>query len=745
MRRILFPAPITLDLLEYEREVWIDEILKRTTLMFGGIDPEVNAFGIVDKQDPSSALTSDTRPFAVSINPTDPATVDVQGGTAVFQSGEVIVLDATSTRLSVPGGIGTKSIVYLYFSELETRPKLTRYETLANTQVTFLASPADYIRITTRSDYDALTADERAKTIPLALITVQEVVASGGGTTTTLVIDMTRSTLTVNRPWFSAADVQHRSYLGTGVKTENNPHALSLNDLAATSGFTLFQLHLDHGVIVSKDQSLSKLPGKVCVEEILSGAITQDVTGDVTGIRDAWYFRTSKFPTLVLRATDSELGADLAPVQIPRKNIIFFLPTDEYAAGRDVTVVYMTADAAEPPTTSPLTSLTFGQPNDREAIIAGGVSLSTITNPELTFEDAGPVPQRYIVYLNKDGLMERYPQTIYCYKRLTDIGSSLRTFDTTMKGLARLKLALSQAVAGPGLLVRVQITGKDSGGSTIVETVEFNSSWVDTAVGTCSENPLQFVYTTNYFASVTNFIVTDNVSSGPDAALMILADVNPTDTEEIADLLPVAEVVWDGLQVCDLEDIRPINTTMHLPKITKYAAAGLASAEGTLVYRPGYLYNFWVEDFDQPRFISTEVVDTDLARGLAPTKTKMRKIFEGLDRFDTYVGKPIAVLPHLSAPQALRFIPIEPDRDFNMLARYFDGTGNWSNWVPLGGFMLPAFTIDLVPATSPLVKWQVVVSGQCKGLIVVYVTDGPGVDPGSVVFDVGTWDNGTFT
>lgn len=745
MRRILIPAPATFDLLEFERDVVIEEVLQRTLLLIGQVDPLHNRFGIVDGIDPTTALEGDSRPFVVRVNSTDSTTVDVLGGTAVFQNGEIIVLDDGASRLPVPGGVGTKSVVYLFFDELETDPVLTRYETLGNSRVDFLAIDADYIRITTRVDYDALSFAEREKTIPLAQITVQEVV-SGAVTSTELVIDLDDAALSVNRPWFSPVDIEHRSFVGSGVKSDQNPHGLSFNDIAATADFSLFQLHLDHGMIVSKDETLAKVPGKVCQEEILVGAINLDTTGAVTGVTGAVWFRTSNFPTQVLRATDPDFLFDFAPVHITRTNVVFILPTDEYVFGAtNVIVYYMTTDACEPPTELPQTSLTFKGAGSREGIITQGAVLDDVTNPELTFEDAGPTPQKFTVYLDEDGAFQRYPQTCFCFKKLTDIGFTLQSFDQELRGLARLKVALTNAVASPTLDVQVQITGKDSAGSTITETVVLDSTWAGISVGKCEEGVDQFVFTSNFFTELTNFIVTTNTDSGPDAALTVFGDINPRDTEAIADVLPVVEIFWDGLQVCDLDDIRPINTTMHMPKITKHAAAGIPLSETTLVFRPGYMFNFWVEDFDQPKFISTEFVDDRVGTPvLTPQKTDMRKIFEGLDKFDQYVGKPIAVRPHTSSPSAIRFVPIEQDEDFELFARYFDGTGVWTDWTPLSGFVSPQYTIDLAPATTPLVKWQVVVRGQCKGLITVYVTDGPGLG-GAFVFDVGVWDNGTYT
>lgn len=744
MRRIIIPAPATFDLLEFERDVFIEEILKRTRLLMGQIDPFLNRFGIVDSLDPTTALGGDTRPFVVRVNATDPTTVDVLGGTAVFQSGEIIVLEDGGSRLEVPGGVGTKSVVYLNFDELETDPVLTRFDTLGNSRVDFLAVDAEYIRITTRVAYDALSFEEREKTIPLAQITVQEIASGGGATTTALVVDMDDAALSVNRPWFSVVDMEHRSFQGSGAQSAQNPHGLSFNDISASADFSLFQMHLDHGMIVSKDENLAKVPGKVCREEILAGAISVDTTGAVTGVLNAIFFQTDRFPTTILRATDPNLLLDYAPVRLTRSNVVFLLPTDQYAANTNIIIFYATTDACEPPTDLPLTSLIFKASGNREAIITAGAVLDDVTNVEHTFEDAGPTPQKFIIYLDEDGAFQRFPQTCFCFKKLTVLGFTLQSFDQELRGLARLKVALTNAITGATLDVQVQITGKDATGATITETVQFDSTWSGVSVGKCEEDDSQYVFTTNFFSELTNFIVTTNVDSGPDAALTIFGDINPRDTEELADVLPVVEITWDGLQVCAIEDIRPINTTMHLPKITKHAAAGIPLSETTLMFRPGYMFNFWVEDFDRPKFIATEFTDTTTSPLLPPLATDMRKIFEGLDRTDRYVGKPIAVRPHTSLPVAIRFVPIEPDRDFTMWARYFDGTGAWVDWVPLSGFFLPQFTIDLALATSPIVKWQVIVQGECKGLITVYITDGPGI-PAAFVFDVGVWDNGTFT
>ena len=752
MRRLLLAAPVTIDLLNFEREAFVDEILQRTRLLFADYDSDLMRYGLVDRDDPRTALAGDlSRSFVVSVNSTLTSAINVSGGTAVFSSGEVLALDTGVEGLSVPGGLGTQSVVYLEFSEQETGIRLTRWDTDAATYVDFLDSSADYFKVSTRTAYESLTVADRDKTIPLALITVQEVVSGGGASATTLVVDHTNTQLGSNRPWFSPVDVEHRSYQGSGIASSANPHAISLNDVSASATSTLFQLHLDHGMIVSKDKSLAKVPGKLCVETILEDAIIEDTAGTVTGVRGSYWFKTANFPTLILRATDAkETKKDYAPIHIKRTNKVFLLPLDEYAAtAGDIEVTYMTTDAAEPPTDTPLTQLEFKDiSTDRETAVSDGLVVDSLTDPVLSFSDAGPIPQKYIVYLDSTGVFRHYPQTCASYVKLTDIGTTPQVFSQNLIGLAPVKVALQGAVSSPTLNVNIQITGEDQFGSTITDEVTFTSAnWVDNASGTCSEEPSQFLTTTQSFTSLSNYVVVTNTDSGPGASIAMYGDITPELTPEIADILPVTEVMWDGLQVCELEDIRPINTHLELPRVTKFAGAALGSSEGTLVYTGGTLFNFWLEDFDQPKFITSEWSDNDVAGDDPPFETKMRKVFDGLDLHDLYVSKPIAVRPHVDSPAWLRFIPIEPDRNFKLYARYYDGLSAWSPWVGSGSMVMPPYSLNLTGATLPLTKWQMAVEGQCKGMIVVYVVDlaAGGALPASFAYDIGVWDNGAFS
>ncbi len=843
MRRILFPAPATFDLFGYEREVYIDEILTRTQLMMGTFDSNLSKYGIVDSEDPSTAYAGGTRPLSVSVNTSDDTTVDIYPGTVVFKSGEIIHILSSITQVELANsGANGRNVIYLEFGEEESDTVATRSGTPTNSKVIYYTDPADYVKVLDEDDYDALDPADKDLTVPLALVTVQ-VVSSGTSTTNQLEVDMERTTFTENRPWFSVVDAEHRSYIGTGVETVTNPHALSYNDISATASQTLFQLLLNKGMIVAKERSIAGIPGTACSETIPYASVyTDDASGTVTGIPYAYYFVLSRFPIVVLRATDEETETfDYAPSVLPGKNLVYLLPNEEYngvtaaiitvpagggtypttfaggetleltvdstsftvtfevgdqdladvvsrinifstaagvgniasdvgselslesnttGSGSDLSIdggtgvstlgltvppleslsaigytgnfviSYDAVEALEPPSGSNNIVYPVVQPATKETVIAGGVILSSIASTELTFEDAGQIPAGYHAYVDEDGIINRYPQTVFCTHRLNDIGYSLQNYDTQMKGNAKLRIGLTGAAAGGTLSIKIELTGKDTSSNIITEEVVFGSSWTDSTVPSCAENNSQWVTTTNIFSELTSLIVTERLNDGPLSAITVQAMINPVVTDEIADVLPVAYLLWDGLKICEIIDERPINTEIGIKDISSVvgAATGTSDAAGLLWDRentlsiPNYAFQVWSEDFNQPTLVATEVVDTTTGEGLAPVETAITKSYKGLGPGDIYVSKPIAITPNTAQPNAFRFIPIKAENTFDLKVRYYKYTSGWTNWVSLSSLIEPPYTLDLNGvADGDIAKWQMYVTGEVQGMIIAYL------------------------
>ena len=861
MRRILFPAPLTFDLMGYGNEVFIDEILTRAGLMMGTFDANISAYGIVDSSDPRTAITGDDRAFSVKANNVNTSTIDIKPGIAVFQSGEIIIINEAVLQVALAdNAANSRNIVYLNFSEISTDPVLTRHNALTDSIVSYLASNADYIKVLKKDDYDALSADVRELTIPLAIVTNQIVTSSNGvGTVNRLTVDMTRNTYSNNRPWFSVVDAEHRSHIGTGAVTSSNIHGLSINDLSAAGDLTFLQVALDHGMIVSKDRGIAGVPGTLCTEVVNASALTIDTAGDVTGVIGARYFNLSRVPRLIHRIeipikasgtitinmnagsilddevfvlndgvnpavtfkfdsnnsvietntirkvsftgsntssqvrnnivsainatpvlditateivepdttgianlTNDKVGIlgniaiietvasagvfiaagmsggiihELAPFWVPGSNMIALLPSEELAISY-MNVIYTAVDAAEPIRDPVNPTFKVKTPTSTEVIVSGGLFLENITGTELTFENEGPIPSKYTVYVDDAGSLQKFPQNVFCYKKLSDIGFALQSFENQILGNAKLKVFLAHATDSASLDIQIQITGQDTTGATVTETVKFGDSWEQNAAPSCSENLNQYVITDTTWSSVSNVIVAarNNDNSG-DTAILILALIDPVSVAAIADVLPVAEIIWDGQQVCTMRDIRPINTSLSLPNYMNLSAAGPMTSAFKATQMFGVLYQYWAEDFDKPRLVTTEVTDTTLAAGLVPTELVLTKIAKGLGRNDTYISRPIPVKPYSGAAVALRFVPVQYGAGFSLKVRYY--TTSWSNWTTLSA------PYNISVAVLDLVKWQMVVTGPVEGMFVILTTATGTTD---VIFtnNYGAWIDGVF-
>jgi hypothetical protein len=115
-----------------------------------------------------------------------------------------------------------------------------------------------------------------SKMITLCSETATVQLSSGGSKE--LLIDMTQTSYSWVRPWFSVTDLEHRSKVGTGTVSDTNVHGNSFNDFNV-GDFTLPQLMLRVGAVAAQPQSLPNVPGQLCVTDIPNGSIKIDTFG----------------------------------------------------------------------------------------------------------------------------------------------------------------------------------------------------------------------------------------------------------------------------------------------------------------------------------------------------------------------------------------------------------------------------------------------------------------------------------
>lgn len=741
MDRPNFEAPLALTDLEFWRDSLVVELLERLRLTFASIDPTRAGHGIVDAEDPATATPTSGRALAVSVNVANPTTVDVNGGVAVCPNGERIIIPTIQTQIPLANLAGNvRNVVYLYFAEQDSPDTaLTHADTLVSLRYERLSNARDYIRSLSITDYLMLTSAETSKVVPLAVVSVEVT-----GTGNTLIVDMGTTLLSGNRPWFTAVDLRHRQQLGTGVPTQTNPHGTALSDLSATAGKTIFQLMLEHGMIVGKDLDIAKVPGFICSEIVQPSAVFVDTTGAFTGVIGARYFRLSRFPVNLLDATNALGNRDYALARLPNTNICFMNPNEPWD-GSATTILYTAVSAAEPPATLNPISMTLRQPQStEEAMIAGGVGLSLISQPTLSFADAGQVPAIYVAYVGSDGRVDKYPQVVVTQRKLSEVGGALQTITIPAKGRARVRIALTKATAGALLAVSIRVTGR-ANGIVVTDTLNFGTSWSEPAsYPACGDYPSMYATGTVVFDELTSYIVLTRTNDGPLSEILMWAMIDPIVTPELQDVLPVADINWDALKICRMEDIRPIATTVSLPRTSKLSDGAKAIANMTpILLGAGYLFNFWLEDFDRPTFVGTTYREMSATFEPGAAVTNIRKIGDGLDSRSVYVGRPVAVKPHSAAPFALRIVPIEPGRNSSFRIRVMVGAGTWSRWYQNIDLSGPSYTLFLSAlGGAPLRKWQLVATGVMRGIVVTYVTSTPDTGHASLVLDVGAYDEG---
>lgn len=811
MRRVLYVAPIALERKNFERDVFVEEILLRTQLTFAHYSIDHDRFGIVSPADPSKIPTT----LAASVNTSATNTVDVTPGTAVFPSGEIITIEGIVARIPIGNtATGAINVLYLEFAEVEEDPVLTRFNTLAKSIVNTLADPTDYFQTVTLDAWNAFTTDELQLKVPLAVVTVD--------TNSNLIVSSGKTNLATNRPWFSPVDIEHRSFVGTGVQSISNPHALSLNDISAAAGKTLFQLMLNTGMIVGKDIAQAKVSGQFCQETIPSGSVLEDATGQITGVTGARYFYLSKHPTQLFRctvsnaanpATPTDAGqfdptadqvADIAALRFPRRTLVVLLPGDQWLdtsvtpnAPYDLIVTYASVDALNPPSpnlliTTPLTTLPVSS-NGEEVLVAGGTGISATAASNLAdLADAGPFPSLYRVFMLGDGFLYKTPQTIFCNMKLDDIGTNTQALTIAPQGASKLRVGLTGATPGPNLSVIIQIVGTDSSGNNITEDITFDTlTWAqDINIGETHEQSIVdsklYLTTTQTFATVVTIQATVPPgvgvgfnNAGNTAIVQVWADLDDVLTSQLNDLLPVADISWDGTRVTNVEDIRPINTSLQLPTTSAYADGVEALSETTTLAVSflggfGYIHQSFLEDFNHPKYGSNmfgEDSPNQPATEPGPQAkiVSLSKAQEGLSRKDFYISRPISVKPFAGAnAEGIRFIPIadgppnEPTATsiaglvgFHLWARVYIVGSGWTKWYNYTGdvstdtFVAPLFSIDLTAtnigaAGANLLKYQFACTGQVRGMGVFISLDGlPSLS--TLVWDNGAWDVGAYS
>jgi hypothetical protein len=560
-----FDASISAQDYKAVRDLQEQELLKRFLLSMGSPPGTTPTSGIVDITNPNAISASETtRPLIVTISGLNPLQVQVNSGTVVTPTGAVVAVAANLSLSLARTQLNDVNVVFVESSLVGGGTQsLNDYQDYLYAQD--VANP-DNLEVALLTDWNNVSLfppSRKANIVVLAIVTV--VATSNSGVA--ISIDLTNTTYSYNRPWFTVQDIQHRSYVGSGTVTDSNPHGTALNDLSTSGNVSLFQGLVDTGIVTSRDLAISKMPGAVyCTEQVPVSRIQTDSTGTVTansiyGGVDAQYIQLLAFPSRLGSVYQTgNVANSISAEVIEGTNILVFGP--EESLTNPMVVEYTEAQALLPPVTAPSNVLVFGTPASGELIIAGGQNFATVANPTVNMEGTGPFPRLYTVYMLGTGDLVVYPQTILGATFVSALGTSLTPPTNPMIDNARIRIGLTKPTAVSGMDLQITLYGNDVNGNQLTEVIEFStaSGYVDETVpSTNYDSPNQQIVSQNIFSVLNNIQVTSTTNLGPLATIQIWAELEPSTAPDLNDMAKVAVLSWNGMGISNVQDARVVS------------------------------------------------------------------------------------------------------------------------------------------------------------------------------------------
>lgn len=585
----------------FNQRVITDEFLLRSLVSSG------SSFGIVDTDNPALVTnTANTRPFHIQPSDTDALTIDVNSGVIFFPSGHFVKL--TEKQSGVAMATLTVKETNIIFAEYRTIPssdkRLSRYDALLSVR-NEKQKDEDVIQVATLTDFNDInifTIDRLKDVVVVGVITI----ITGSTSQKELSIDMSNTTFSFNRPWFSIQDAKHRAQKGTG--SSSVPHSLSLNDLSS-GDLTLYQQLLKHGQIVSKDIVKSNIPGSLeCVDTISRSSWKLDrdgslVSGSKYGKAGSLYAVLGDFPTRLVSVIDSgDSTVSFAGEVVPNTNLFVLAPDDDISVPDNIEIKYVVTKAAKANTVAVNGVVTYAEPVSGELIISNGISFNTLSQTTLSFINSGPIPQVFDVFIDDKKSFIVSPQVILTQTTLNTIGLSIDfNLTTTQFSLAKITIGMTQAVQGSTLDVQIKIKGTDKDDAVQEETLTFNSTWEDVSLpGDFNQN--QFKTTTSLFKTVTAINVDSRNNDGANTEIVVYAKLEGiTGDRKFDELCPVSKIFWDGKNIKNIQDFRPIQN--NLTSSGRVPRLGLESELALPIFNSESVI---IEDFRYPLFQDSE-------------------------------------------------------------------------------------------------------------------------------------------
>jgi len=552
--------------------------------------------GIVDQNyDPASAPFTTGRPLLVSVSPINPLTIDITAGYAITPSNLLINIDASVPSVTLPdiasGNTYVVAVEYILVASPQTR--VNRYGELTEVRLerpanippgggaSTLMNTITVVNINDYYDTSLFTDDRKKNIVVIAVVSVQSDAVTGQ---LSLAVDLTRNSYSFNRPWFTIIDIEHRSKIGSGLITDNNPHGVDLQDLSS-AGLTLYQQIKPRGGVLAKDATYYGYAGKLCSELIEVSRWEVDMSGTATAqpgqpiVGGRYFIRLSKLPVRMGSLYVTGKPWEPIPYDWIAGTRLLILGTLENPLNFSDSLIieYFTVDALEINAEDPLAGLQLVEVKSpasaQEFIISGGLAVSTLVQTTMSLPSLlGPIKKGYHLICDSLGALALNPQPLVASMKVADLVGTTQTVNQSpLNGTATfLMIGLTGATDSSisnnttySLDLRLMLTGLDANGAVIQETITFKASqWRDQSQANVEE-PLQSLRTMNRYQILNSISLANTLNephnAGAKAIISVWSDIFDASTNQ--EFASVASFFWTGTTGIQVKDERLISTS----------------------------------------------------------------------------------------------------------------------------------------------------------------------------------------
>lgn len=567
-------------------------------------------FGVVDTKNPSVRTESEQKPLWFEA--VDKTHYNIHSGMAVTPSGDFAMLSTPITSLILVDLNGGMNLFALQNQLVDSKDYALSVsgQMVPNGQVSVTK-----LMCITESAYLALDYETRKNTVVIGGVVYDSVNPNKEYFAPT----DTRPWL---RRWFSMVDIEHRSKLGSGDVTETNPHGIGFSDVKV-AGLSIYDQLTSSGMVLSKDSSISGVPGYYCSDAFTSDQIKIDLTGAVTsnsffGGTNVLYVELQRIPNVICGAYDTSLEVPLSVDHIPGTRIVVLYGL---ARPESLAVSYTVTPSLEITDVSAGTIGVAGISN-KEIVISNGTAVKRLVQSLFPVRRYGSIPRNFRVFIDDAGFLVGDPGILVQSLNIGDNKTrNILAASYTAKTPVFIGIGCHNVGSNSLFTMHISVTGTLADGTESTEILVFNNStYSDTEMPPAvRENDQQVIFTSKPYVEVTSIEIMDDdehpfYGVQDSAVLLAYAKLDASKHRYAG----VAQGFWNGREAMNIRDARRVLPTVRdgiygLTAVTSTAEILVGAHEivsGTAATTQNYkrVTLICAEDFREPRYLDASSV-----------------------------------------------------------------------------------------------------------------------------------------